>query len=84
MLFAYFAGHGCQDPRQVFILNEDNVDNAFWPVEYNLNRLMDLCGGALKVFCIFDCCREDKDKPEKTIRDFQAKQEEKPINQSQS
>ena len=33
MLFAYFAGHGCQQAYQEIILNEDNVKNAFWPVE---------------------------------------------------
>ena len=33
MLFAYFAGHGCSDPKQVFVLNEDSVDEAFWTVE---------------------------------------------------
>ena len=37
MLFVYFAGHGCSDPKQIFVLNEDTIEKAFWPVEFKLD-----------------------------------------------
>ena len=38
-LFAYFAGHGCADIRQYFVLNENSVDKCFWEAEFKLKRL---------------------------------------------
>ena len=35
-LFAYFAGHGCADTSQYFVLNEDQVEKCFWNAERRL------------------------------------------------
>ena len=36
LLFAYFAGHGCADTMQYFVLNETTVQKCFWKAEGNL------------------------------------------------
>ena len=35
-LFAYFAGHGCADTSQYFVLNEDTAEKCFWNAERRL------------------------------------------------
>ena len=32
LVFAYYAGHGCADHRQYYLLNENTVERIFWPV----------------------------------------------------
>ena len=58
-LFAYFAGHGCADYRQYYLLNEKEVDKIFWPVEADLRTLLRVCGHTCKLFVVYDCCREN-------------------------
>ena len=67
MLFGYFAGHGCSGPKQLIVLNESSVDKAFWPIQEKLNQLTDLCGAAVKLFVVFDMCREPKEKPQSVM-----------------
>ena len=58
LLFAYFAGHGCADTNQYFVLNEDNMDKVFWPAERKLMKLAQKCGVPLKIIVVYDICRE--------------------------
>ena len=55
----YYAGHGCADVKQYFVLNGDTVNKIFWPVEYFLRLLGKKSRGAAKIFVVYDCCRED-------------------------
>ena len=32
-VYVYYAGHGCADNQQMFVLNEQSVDKIFWPAE---------------------------------------------------
>ena len=57
-LFCYVAGHGCADTHQKFILNEIDSKYAIWNIEEELIKLAKLCGQPLKIFVIFDVCRE--------------------------
>ena len=36
LLFVYFAGHGCVDTSQCFVLNEYENDQIFWNAEWKL------------------------------------------------
>ena len=38
-VFVYYAGHGCMQKRQYFVLNEDNVEKSFWPAEEKLRLI---------------------------------------------
>ena len=38
-VFVYVAGHGCADTSQYFVLNEHDIDKAFWKIEDKLMRL---------------------------------------------
>ena len=62
MLVAYFAGHGCSDSKQYFVLNEDDISKVFWPAEKKLLSLASSCGASLKVLVIYDICREPIEK----------------------
>ena len=63
LLFAYFAGHGCADTMQYFVLNETTVQKCFWKAEGNLQRLATMAGKNLKSFVVFDTCREPLEIP---------------------
>ena len=67
LLFAYFAGHGCVDTSQCFVLNEYDLKKIFWNAEENLMQLAEICGCALKEFVVFDICREPRSKTEEMI-----------------
>ena len=69
-LFVYFAGPGCVDNKQYYVLNEDTVDKCFWKAEEKLRTLTVMAGTSLKMFVVFDTCREDIKKPQKTVREF--------------
>ena len=58
LLVAYFAGHGSADTKQYFVLNENNIDKAFWDAESKLMNLAERCGNALKVLVVYDICRQ--------------------------
>ena len=45
--------------EQYYVLNEKDIKDIFWPAESELRRLTSLCGSAIKIFVINDCCRED-------------------------
>ena len=32
-VFVYAAGHGCESHEKYYLLNEDNVDKIFFPLE---------------------------------------------------
>ena len=49
------------------MLNEDTIDKCFWKAEFNLKRLASMAGTSLKLFVVFDTCREKKEIPEETI-----------------
>ena len=57
--FVYYAGHGCADVKQYFVLNENTASKIFWPAESKLRLLCRKCGSACKIFIVYDCCRED-------------------------
>ena len=59
-LFGYVAGHGCADTHQIFVLNEMDVNKAFWNIEKELIRLAKRCGKSLKILFVYDICREPK------------------------
>ena len=44
---------------QYIVLNEDDIDKIFWPVEKELRLLGTQCGSSVKIFAINDCCRKD-------------------------
>ena len=73
-LFVYFAGHGCADMKQYYVLNEDTEDKCFWKAEANLKQLAEMAGRSLKLFVVFDTCREHIDRPKEIIRKFHAEQ----------
>ena len=73
-LFVYFAGHGCAEMKQYYILNEDTEDKCFWKAEANLKLLAEMAGKSLKLFVVFDTCRERIEKPRELIRQFHAEQ----------
>ena len=60
-LFIYYAGHGCEDGKQWFILNEKTPDECFWPAESRIRAIGRLCGLACKLFVVYDCCRIAKE-----------------------
>ena len=68
MFFAYFAGHGSAETHQYFVLNEIDNEKIFWPAESKLIKLADRCNNSLKVFVVFDVCREAKSVTEETIK----------------
>ena len=41
------------------MLNEKDIQDIFWPAEKELRHLSTKCEGALKIFVVNDCCRED-------------------------
>ena len=57
--FVYYAGHGCADVKQYFVLNEKEADKIFWPAEQKLRLMATKCGSGCKLFVVYDCCRED-------------------------
>ena len=59
-LFIYYAGHGCEDGKQWFILNEQTPEKCFWPAEGRIRTIGRLCGGPCKLFVVYDCCRVAK------------------------
>ena len=59
LLVFYYAGHGSMEKDQYIVLNEDDIDKIFWPVEKELRLLGTQCGSSVKIFAINDCCRED-------------------------
>ena len=67
LLYAYFAGHGCADTHQYFVINESDLDKAFWPAEMKLLQLAKRCGDGLKILVVYDICREPKSVTMKTI-----------------
>ena len=58
-VFVYYAGHGCSDGKQYFVLNEDKIEKVFWPAEEYLRLIGVRCGSSVKIFVVNDCCRED-------------------------
>ena len=39
-LYFYFAGNGCSDHTSRIMLNEKNIEDIFWGVEFNIKRLL--------------------------------------------
>ena len=76
LLFVYFAGHGCADTNQIFVVNESNLDKVFWNAEEKLTKLAERCGNALKQIVVFDVCREPISKTKKSIKNARDKREE--------
>ena len=58
-VYFYFAGHGCSDNMQKFLLNEKEVKKIFWSAEENIKMVLGSGGSNCKAFVVFDCCRED-------------------------
>ena len=58
IILAYFAGHGCSDHRQFFLLNESESKKIFWPAETKLRKIGEVCGSQVKVIAVYDICRE--------------------------
>ena len=58
LILAYFAGHGCSDHTQFFLLNESESKKIFWPAETKLRKIGQICGNGVKVIAIYDICRE--------------------------
>ena len=41
------------------MLNGDKTEEIFWPAEEKIRKIGEVCGGACKIFVIYDCCRDD-------------------------
>ena len=72
-LFIYLAGHGCADYRQYFLLDEQKPNRIFWEAEADSRKLLDRCTKEVKLFVIYDCCREDYQEAYKRVIDVQDK-----------
>ena len=59
LLFIYYAGHGCMDTEQYYVLNEETVDKIFWPAEKRQRDIGEKCGSSVKIIVLNDCCREN-------------------------
>ena len=70
LLFVYVAGHGCADTSQYFVLNEHDIDKAFWNIEEQLMELATRCGNSLKIFVVYDICREPIEVTKKCVQDY--------------
>ena len=66
-LFVYYAGHGCSDNKQYFVLNERTVDEIFWPAESKIKLILKRAGSNCKALVIYDCCREDYPKARERV-----------------
>ena len=75
LLIAYFAGHGCADTMQYYVLNEDHVKKCFWKAEMHLQRLAKMAGPNFKEFVVFDTCREPIEIPRGKVEEYHAKLE---------
>ena len=82
LLIAYFAGHGCADTKQYYVLNEDQVDKCFWEAEMHLQRLAKMAGPNFKEFIVFDTCREPIDIPRNKVIEYHAEQAAKKLSES--
>ena len=72
-LFVHFGGHGCIETEQVFVLNEEDMENkAFWKAERKLLDFSKECGNGLKLFVVYDTCREAKSTTEATMKSKRA------------
>ena len=67
LLFVYVAGHGCADTHQILVLNESDHIKAFWNIEKKLLNLAKMCGSSLKIFVVYDVCREPKSTTEQSM-----------------
>ena len=67
LLFVYVAGHGCADTHQILVLNESDHAKAFWNIEEKLLNLAKMCGSSLKIFVVYDVCREPKSTTEQSM-----------------
>ena len=79
LLIAYFAGHGCADTMQYYVLNEDHVDKCFWKAEMHLQRLAKMAGPNFKEFVVFDTCREPLHIPKDKVIEYHNKQAAKKL-----
>ena len=59
LLFVYYAGHGCMETKQYFVLNEDELNKRFWSAEDKFEKIGIKSGSAVKIIVVNDCCRED-------------------------
>ena len=58
-LYIYYAGHGCSDNRQYFVLNEREVAKIFYPAEAKIKKILEISKSNCKSMVVYDCCRED-------------------------
>ena len=58
-LYFYFAGHGCSDMMQKFILNEEDPELALFNAEETLRMMAKLGRGLCYLFAVYDICREN-------------------------
>ena len=68
-LYVYYAGHGCDDGMQWFILNEATPEKCFWPAESRIRTIGKLCLSPCKLFVVYDCCRVAKMDEYKKVED---------------
>ena len=77
LILTYFAGHGCSDHSQFFLLNESESEKIFWPAEAKLRKIGQLCGSQVKVVAVYDICREPyeslKVKIEQALKEYNIK-----------
>ena len=58
-LYFYFAGHGCTDKMQYYVLNEADPVLALYKAEESLRILAERGHGLCYLFAVYDICRED-------------------------
>ena len=56
-VFVYAAGHGSASQEQYYLLNEDNVDKIFFPLEEKLRKYGQLGESNVKVVAVYDTSR---------------------------
>ena len=76
-LYCYFAGHGCSDLFQYYILNEADPKLALYPAEQNMRMLAEVGHGLCYLLAVYDICREDAGPFKQIISKYKAEAEEK-------
>lgn len=62
LLFVYYSGHGVMDTTTKLVVNEEDADLRYFPLESKLSILSGYRN--TYIVTIFDCCREKLPKEE--------------------
>ena len=58
VIMVYVGGHGASENEQlVYLLNSEKPEEAMFPLEQKLRKLVNEEDSLCKVFAVYDCCR---------------------------